>query len=320
MLNHLLIYILSFAGIWVGSGFVVRSVERLSRTLRISSFMISFLVLGFFTSVSELSVGVNAVMQNDPEIYVGNLIGASIVLFLLIVPLLAITGKKIHITEEFQGFNLPASLVVIAVPAILSLDGVVTKVDAYISLLLFVFLILSLQVGKGLFNHIKEFKPQEGIKIGKELLRVAFGVLIIFISSRFAVEETLFFSGILNISPFIISLLVIAIGTNVPELSLVIRAMFMRNHQVAFGDYIGSAAFNTFLLGGLTLAYDAPVFLNNSYGGSLGFLIIGLTAFYYFARTKNTITRLEGLVLLLIYIAFIVSELGLYTNIKIPGN
>ena len=80
MASHALIYLLSFVGIWVGSGLAIRSVERISQSLKVSSFAVSFLVLGLFTSISELSVGINSIMENDPEIYVGNLIGASIVL------------------------------------------------------------------------------------------------------------------------------------------------------------------------------------------------------------------------------------------------
>ncbi len=319
MLNHLLIYLFSFAGIWIGSGVVVRAVERLSRTLRVSSFMVSFLILGFFTSISELSVGVNSILANDPEIYVGNLIGASIVLFMLLIPILAVIGRSIHITPEFQGFNLPASLVVIALPVVLALDGSIGKIDAVISLVLFGLLLISIQAKKGILNNLKRFNEKEEIRLGKELLQILFGIAVIFIASRFAVEQTLYFSDVLGVSPFLISLLVIAIGTNIPELSLAVRSIFMRNHQVAFGDYVGSAAFNTFLLGALTLFHGKTVFLNNSYVVSLLFLVVGLLTFYHFARTKNTISRLEGLVLLILYAAFLFTEIKLHKNLIFWG-
>ncbi len=315
MLVHLLIYLLSFAGIWVGSGLAVKSVERLSRTLRVSSFAVSFVVLGFFTSISELSVGINAILASDPEIYVGNLIGASIVIFMLIIPILAIAGKSIRITPEFQGFNLPASLVVIALPVILAMDGRVSRTDSVIALLFFGCLLISVQAKQGLIERLKRFNKQSGIRIGKELLKILFGVLTIFVASRFVVEQTLYFSDLLRVSPFLISLLLIAIGTNVPELSLAVRSAGMRNHQVAFGDYVGSAAFNTFLLGLLTFIYDKPVFLTNSYLVSLLFLIVGLLAFYYFARTKNSVSRWEGSVLLILYILFLGTEILLHQNV-----
>lgn len=311
MILHLFVYVLAFIGIWIGSGLAIGSVERLSKILRVSSFAVSFVVLGFFTSVSELSVGVNSVLQNDPEIFVGNLIGASIVIFMLAIPLLAILGKSIKVTREFQGFNLAASLVVISLPVLLTMDGVVDRTDATITLVLFGLLAIAIQSKRGLLEKIN-ISPKARVKVGRELLSIVFGVVMIFVASRFVVEQTVYFSNVFGVSPFILSLLLIAIGTNIPELSLVVRSVVSKNTQVAFGDYVGSASVNTFLLGVLTFFHGRPVFLNNSYFVSLLFLVFGLVVFYFFARSKNTISRLEGLVLLGIYLSFLVVEIYLH--------
>ncbi len=312
MFTHVLIYLMAFVGIWIGSGLAIGSVERLSRILRVSSFMVSFIVLGCFTSIGELSVGVNSILQNEPEIFVGNLIGATIVIFMLIIPLLAITGNKIKIQREFQGFNLPASLVVIGLPVVVSMDGVVGKIDAYITIVLFAILILIIQTKRSLLEKIRAITPRTSIKISKELLRIIFGLAIIFIASRFIVEKTHYFAELLGLSPFFISLLLIAIGTNIPELSIVVRSAFMNSNQVAFGDYVGSASFNTLLFGVLSLTYNNPIQLTNSYLTSLLFLILGLSLFFYFARTKNTITRMEGLILLSLYMLFLALEIYMH--------
>lgn len=315
---HLLVYALAFVGIWIGSGLAIKSVERISKIMRLSSFAVSFIVLGFFTSISEFSVGINAILKDDPEIYVGNLIGASIVITMLIVPLLAIVGNKIRINPEFQGFNLPASLVVISLPVILAMDGQIGMADSVIALSLFGFLIVAVQSRKGILERIKEINAKATVKVGKELLRVVFGVVTIFIASRFIVEQTVYFSDVLQVSPFLISLLLIAVGTNIPELSFVVRSAFMKNNQIVFGDYVGSASFNTFLLGLLTLVYGKPVLLTNSYLTSLLFLIVGLVLFYYFAKTKNTISRLEGFILLMVYVLFLITEIFSHRESLLP--
>jgi len=205
MITHALIYALSFVGIWIGSGLVIKSVEKLSQSLRLSSFAVSFLILGLFTSIPELSVGINSILENDPEIYVGNLIGASVVLFMLIVPLLAVVGNSIRITPELQGFNLPASLVVIALPVILAMDGRIGRTDSIIAMALFGFLMVSVQSKQGLLQKIKSLNPKNGVRIGKELLKILFGVVVIFIASKFVVEQTVYFSHLLQVSPFLIS-------------------------------------------------------------------------------------------------------------------
>lgn len=277
--------------------------------------MVSFVILGLFTSMGELSVGVNALLGGDPEIYIGSLIGASIVLFMLIAPLLAIVGNSVRVNPEFRGFNLLASLVVVALPAILVMDGRVDRTDSVIAMAAFGFLLISLESKKGLLEKIKNFDIKSGTRIGKEILKIILGMGVVFVASKFVVEQTIYFSQLLGVSPFLISLLLISIGTNVPELSLVVRSAFMGDYQVAFGNYVGSAAFNTFLLGVLTFIHGKPVFLNNSYVVSLMFLIGGLLLFYYFARTKNTLSRGEGIILLILYLIFILTEVYLHPGI-----
>ncbi|MDD4106838.1 MAG: hypothetical protein PHX84_02755 [Candidatus Shapirobacteria bacterium] len=308
MINHLIVYVLSFLGVWIGSGLAIKSVEKISHQLKTSSFVLSFLVLGFFTSIGELSIGISSIIKNDPEVYIGNLVGASIVIFMLIIPLLGLASKSIKITPEFQEFNLLASLLVIALPVLSIMDGKITKIDNLLALILFIFLLINIQNKNKLITSIKSISKSKS-KIAPEILKIIFGIIVIFTSSHFIVEQTLYFSKILQLSPFIISLLVTSLGTNIPELSLIVRSVIMKNNQVAFGNYIGSASFNTFLLGFLGLIYKKEIVVNNSYTISLIFLILNLVLFFFFAKSKNTITKKESLILLSTYFLFVFTQI-----------
>lgn len=305
MANHLILYLISFIGVWIGSGITVNSVENISKKLKTSSFVVSFILLGLFTSIGEISVGINSLIKDTPEILIGNLVGASIVIFMLIIPLLSIVSKSIRITPEFRGFNLPASLIVVALPAITAIDGKITKIDSIITISMFFFLLISIQTKNNLIQQVKKITKS---KILKDFFKMFFGVSVIFVSSYFIVEQTVYFANILEISPFIISLLITSLGTNIPELSLIIRSVIIKNNQVAFGNYIGSASFNSLIMGTLSLIYGKTIILSNNYIISLLFLIINLLLFYHFAKTKNTISTKEGLILLLIYSLFILFE------------
>ncbi len=313
MLSHILIYLLSFLGIWFGAGITISSVEKLSRRLHTSSFLVSFLLLGLLTSLSELSVGVNSVLENDPEIYVGNLIGASIVVFLFVIPLLVMAGKEVRINPKLQGTRLLAPLAVVSLPVILSLDGKVDRVDGLICLGAFALSAFWVEAKKA------PQAKQQTVSLGRvkfnftgDLLKILAGLIIIFVCSHFVVQQTMYFADLMKLSPFLVSLLVVSVGTNLPELSLVIRSVFSRNKQVAFGDFIGSASYNTLILGGLTLWYGKTVYLTNSYLVSLTFLIAGLIIFYLFARSKNTLSRREGFYLFLLYLLFLGTEVLLH--------
>ena len=311
---QLILYVFGFILIWFGAGLVVRNVEKLSHALKMSSFAISFLVLGFFTSISELSVGLNAVIQQDPEIYVGNLIGASIVLFMLIIPLLAIIGNKIHIQKGFTGLSLPLSLIVIGAPVIFAMDGVIERRDGVICMLLYLVLVLFVQTKQGVVEKLSQIVKMKKSILGKELFYILVGVGVIFFASTIVVDQTEYLAQLLGVSPFLISLLIVAIGTNVPEIAVAFRSIFSHNNQVAFGDYVGSASFNTFLFGFLSFLIGTEVRLTNSYLVSLIFLLVGLMLFYIFAKTKNTISRKEGVFILLVYLLFLLSEYYLHVN------
>ncbi len=304
----LLIFLLSFGGVWFGSGLAIRSIQRIAHGLRISSFAVSFLILGFFTSLGELSVGVNAVINNDPEIFVGNLIGASIVIFMLIIPLLAITEKKVALNNALRGRRILFPLVATAVPVLVSLNGEVDWLDGVFALSAFFISSVMTQTKQNILEKATNFFKHKRFSLRIELLKVFLGVSAVFLASHLIVQETLVLSEMFNLSPFFISLLFIALGTNLPELSLVIRSLFMRDKQVAFGNYLGSAVMNTGLFGVFTLWYGQPILLTNSYLISLVFSVLGLVLFYFFAKSKYTLTRLEGLVLLSLYVLFIFSE------------
>ena len=112
----LLTYICSFIAIWLGTGLIVGSVDGLARKLKLSSFAVSFFILGLLTSIPETFVSYNAVANRNPEIFVGTLLGGIIVIFLFIIPVLAILGRGIRINHDLSTKNLLFALAVIAAP------------------------------------------------------------------------------------------------------------------------------------------------------------------------------------------------------------
>ena len=100
--SNIALFALAFVLLWIGSGIAVHAITKISYGLRMSSFFVSFLIMGFFTSITEIMVGINALVNKQPEIFVGNLIGSSIVIFLLVIPLLAFLSKGVNLNHSFK--------------------------------------------------------------------------------------------------------------------------------------------------------------------------------------------------------------------------
>ncbi|GIW69326.1 MAG: sodium:calcium antiporter [Patescibacteria group bacterium] len=301
-------YILMFFVLWFGAGLILSAVERVSKTLKISAFTLSFFVLGLLTSIPELAVGVTSVVENDPQIFVGNLLGGVVVIFLLIIPVLAILGNGISLSHNMDHKGLLSAMVVCVAPALLVADKRVGIFEAILMLLLYASTLYIIQRKQNLVEKIESIQyslKNDGSTHIKNVLKILVGLIIVFFGSEYIVRETLSFSNMLKVSPFLISIVVLSLGTNLPEFFLAVRSIKQRKKDVAFGDYIGSASANTLLFGFLVLLNGGNVTLSNNFFQSLMFVLIALICFYFFARSKNTVSRNEGIVLVFIYICFL---------------
>lgn len=283
------------------------AVIKISRIFKISGFATSFLILGFFTSLTEILVGVSAIMENQPEIFVGNLIGSSVVIFLLIIPLLAVLANGIGLNHDFSYRDLVGSVIVIGMPAILALNNHFSLVDAIVCLVVYVNFFYT--QGKKSNTFVKLIHVQFSLRsLSLELFKILAGMGMLFYASNLLVDQTVILGEQLNTSAFIISLLVISIGTNIPELSIAIRAVMARKNDIALGNYIGSSALNTLTIGVLTLANQNSIVLGQQPALGFATFIVGLGIFLHVAKSKREVSRLEGMMLMAIYILFILLE------------
>ena len=284
------------------------SVDRLAHKLNLSSFAVSFFLLGILTSVPEISVGINSLIDKKPEIFVGNLIGGVAVLFLLIIPILAVFGGGVKLAHQLEGDKLLFALIVILAPSVFALDGKISFGEGLFSLFHYAFLVYIIEKRKGILERIKDNFIDNKNQVINDLVKIIGGVVVVFFVSKFIVDTTIYFSNLFQISPFLISLVIVSIGTNLPEFSLVIRALLLQKKEVAFGDYLGSAAANTLVFGLLVLANKGDVIVPNNFFQTFIFIAGGLILFYIFSKSKQDISRVEGLILLLAYVAFLIFE------------
>lgn len=319
ILLRVVVYFFMFFVLWLGSGLIISAVEKASKVLKISTFALSFFVLGLLTSIPEIAVGVTSVVENDPRIFVGNLLGGVIVIFLLIIPVLAILGNGINLNHRMDKKGLLAAMIVSVAPALLVADKRVGMFEAVLMILLYISTLYIVQRKQSLVEKIETIQTSlktDGRTHIQNILKILVGLVIVFFGSEYIVKETLAFSEIIKVSPFLLSILVLSIGTNLPELFLAVRGIRKNKKDVAFGDYIGSASANTLIFGGLVFMNGGTVTLTNNFMQSLIFIIIALTCFYFFARSKSTISRKEGIVLVLIYICFVALEFWAASNGK----
>lgn len=301
---------LLFVALWVSSSVIIKSVTKLSVKAKLPTFLVSFFLLGFLTSISEISVAISSYLDGVPQISAGNLLGGIIVMFLLVLPLLAILGNGISAESNYKPHELFITLTVLVLPALLFLDKQITPSEGYFLLGSYLIPVIIL-VAKNSDLPVKKGRIPNAVKstnILLEIAKIVLGGVVLLYAADHLVDLLVISAQVLGVTPFILSLLTLSLGTNLPEIILVIKAVLTGNKEVALGNYIGSALMNLLILSFLAIANEG-LSISADFTKIFIFTSIGLVLFFSFITSKNVLTRKEGILLLLLYVAFLWTEL-----------
>lgn len=304
LLNSLLLIIL-FIILGVSADYVVRNIKYLGTHLKIRLFVFGIL-LGIITTLPELSLGINAVINDVPGLSVGNLLGGVLVMLGLILGCSLILNREVETDGKFK--TLLPSIAFLLFPFLLGLDGNFDLTDGLIFIFSYIILIYFLYR----FNEVKRFPLLEIIntkKIGQAVLIALLGIIGILLASHWIVEITLDILNSVNINPLVIGLIIFSIGTNLPEISITITSWRKKSSELSLSHLIGSALSNMLVLGILSFIKPMNFNLDITYWVTAIFSIILLTFFAYFYLNDKKMDRLEGIILVLIYIGFIFANI-----------
>jgi cation:H+ antiporter len=138
-----------------------------------------------------------------------------------------------------------------------------------------------------------------------DIARIVLGAVAIFVAAHFLVEQAVYLATALSIPASLVGLILLSLGTNVPEIVIAIRSLMRRRADLALGDYLGSATMNTAIFGFLAIGAGTFYLEASEFIMTAVLLTAGLILMYVFTRTRNRLERWEGIVLLCFYVAFI---------------
>jgi len=311
---------LEFLAVAGGAGLMTLSADRfvigaaaVAYNLRVPPLIIGLTIVGFGTSSPEILVSAMAAWQGSTGLAVGNAIGSNIINIGLVLGLTAlITPLDVH--SSIPRRELPVLIGIMLIAWLLLADGTLGRLDG-ILLLAGVVPMLVWMIHLGMKSREsrdaldEEFGEEirTGMTMPLALFWLVFGFLFLLISSRMLVWGAASIALHLGISELVIGIVVVALGTSLPELAASLASAIKQEHDIAIGNVIGSNIFNLLVVLGLpgaihpgaidahVLYRDFPVML---------LMTLILFAMAYGFRGPGRITRFGGAMLLMAYIAY----------------
>ena len=302
------------AALYYGAEFLVRGGVRIAERCRISPLVIGLTLVAFATSAPELVVSVDAAIAGNADISLGNVVGSNICNIALILGLCAvITPLRVN-THLFQ-FDAPVMLLAAAMLTIFYLTG--HGISRIHGAIFFAVIILytawSVRQAKreAAVNAAVVEEARKSVSSGNAkamrlpaavLLTIA-GLALLILGAKLFLAGSVFFARLLQVSDAVIGLTLVAVGTSLPELATSVVAAVRGEKDIAIGNVVGSNIFNVFAILGIAPLISPLRNATLSYV-DLGVMLLCSVLLLPIMRTGWKISRLEGVSLLLIYIAY----------------
>ena len=295
-----ILLIVGFVLLIKGADFFVDGASSIAGKLKVPSLIIGLTVVSLGTSMPEAAVSISASLSGNNGISLGNVVGSNLFNLLVVVGVSAVL-LPIATDRAILKRDMPIAIGITAALCIMLMDGMMSRLDAVILLVLF-----AGYMGLLLWSALKN-RTEEGEKKvmswGKSILFAVVGAAAIIGGGQLVVENAKVIAANLGMGETLIGLTVVAFGTSLPELVTSIVAAKKGDSGIAMGNVVGSNIFNIlFILGmaGAIMPMNAdPVFFIDT-----GILIAASLMMLLFAFTGKKTGRVEGAIAVLMYLAY----------------
>lgn len=301
--------------ILLGANGLTDGAASTAKRFNIPPIVIGLTVVAFGTSTPELTVSISSALKGSSDIAIGNIVGSNIFNTLVIVGCTALFAP-IVITRNTLRKEIPLCILSSVVLLICANDVFLDKGSENIlsvtdGLILLCFFIIFLGYTFAIAKNGNEAQTEDEIRtlpIWKSVLYIIGGLAGLILGGQWFVDGATGIARGLGVSESIIGLTLVAAGTSLPELATSIVAALKKNPEIAIGNAIGSNLFNIFFVLGLS-ASIAPMRMGDITNFDLLVLVGAGILLWFFGLffAKRTITRIEGSIMVLCYIAYTVT-------------
>lgn len=310
---EIIFLVLGFIIILKSSDILVDCASSLAIKLKIPKMLIALTIVAFGTCAPEIAISFQSVASKNGTVAFANVVGSCIVNTFLIIGLAALV-RPIKVKHATIKKELPLLLIITTGFSILMLDSVFnpltpntfSRADGIILILLFMmFLSYIIQLSKRKDDSSEKIEPKL-----KNILLILFliigSIICISWSSDIIVDNAISLAEKLHISEKIITMIVIVIGTSLPEMFMTVTSAKKKEFDMAIGNIIGTNIFNICIVLGLPITIYGDLVLTSFNLSDISTVFLTSFLLYIFAKSEQVVSKKEAFTMLGIFIAYYV--------------
>ena len=288
--------------LYIGGVGTLKGVLAFAKRFNLSAILVSAVIIGFGTSLAELTVSIEAVLINAPEIAIGNIVGSNTANILLVSAIAAIVSPII-----LKDLNINREILVMLLATLLLLffkyiDFLNIIAGFIFLLILFIYIIVSFKKGQ---NDNAEPEALPNMPFIKALIYCVVGIILLVLGGWLLVSSSIEVAQSFGISEAVIGLTVVAIGTAIPELTTTIIAALKKQNNLIIGNILGSNIFNILGILGVTLLIKPIPVTEEMMNKGIWEMIAATILFILILKFTKSLNRVIASFMLISYVIYL---------------
>jgi cation:H+ antiporter len=306
----IVLLITGIAGLWIGTELTIGGALAIAKRHHLSDFFVGLVILSLGSDLPEIAIAVDAGIKGSlghdaSGVVVGSAIGSVVGQIGFV---LGLTGLLSHLTLP-RRFVFQHGAVLLGATIVLFLaafDGIVSSSEGMTLMTLYLIYVFVLMRGEKVPTEAPE--PLSGGGASSWLL-LLLGLGALIGSSELTVSSVVRLAKTLEVSEALISVLIIGIGTSLPELSISISAILKKKTHLSVGNIIGSNILDTLLPIGIAAVITPVMFDPGFVLFDLPYIfILTFVTLVFFVRTRG-FRKTEAGIILTFYFTYVIVKL-----------
>jgi cation:H+ antiporter len=303
MLDFIIIPLSLFL-LYIGGEGALKGVLVIARKFKLSNILVSAVIIGFGTSLAELTVSVEAVLIGSPDIALGNIIGSNIANILLVTAIAALITPIM-----LKNLKINRDIFVMVVASLLLLFFKFIDWLNFYSGVIFLLILFS-YISYSYFQDQKDNGDNEenleNFSLIKAIIYSVIGLATLILGGWLLVNSSIKIAQSYGISEAVIGLTIVAVGTAIPELTTTIIASIKKHNDLVIGNILGSNIFNILGILGVTLLIENIPVTDEMMKKGIWEMIAATLFFIIILRFAKSISKLIASFMLTSYAIYIV--------------